>query len=317
MAILILNLHSAYMYLFEASDLAVAINQVAKIICNMSVPTFFFISALLFYRNCENKKYITVISGKIKTLVVPYICWNIICFPLKEIKNMITDGSVSISNAWELIYNILMSEYDPVLWFVRILFIYFIVYPIILAIVKKPAVCFSAILLIFLLNIYIGPTVGYSSLRYWLPIYLLGAYLGYWKKSEIFEKAPKPNYLHIGVSIILLLCVVTFAYLSDLGMYICRMISPLFYWVIGDVFLVDKTPFWGEKQSFFIYCTQMIFSIVAQKIWIFIFGNQSISAIFSNVGIPMILLFIIELVAYVFYKTAPKLYALLTGGRVA
>ena len=316
MAVLILNLHSAYMYLFEASDLAVAINQVVKIICNMSVPTFFFISALLFYRNCENKKYIKVISRKIKTLVVPYVCWNIICFPLKEIKNIITVGNVSVSNAWDVIYNILMSEYDPVLWFVRVLFIYFVIYPLIFAIVKKPAVCFSAILLIFLLNIYIGPTVGYSSFRYWLPIYMVGAYLGYWKKHKIFEKPSNLNYMHMGFAILLLLCIVTFAYLSNLGMYICRMISPLCYWVIGDVFLIDKTPFWVAKQSFFVYCTQMIFSIAAQKIWIFIFGNDSISAIFSNMGIPIILLIIIEIVAYLFYKIAPKFYALLIGGRV-
>lgn len=317
MAILILNLHSAYMYLFEASNLAVEINQVIKIICNMSVPTFFFISALLFYRNCEGKQYIKVILEKIKTLVIPYVCWNIICFPLKEIKNILTDGSVSVSNIWEIIYNILMSEYDPVLWFVRILFIYFIIYPIILAIVKKPVACFSAILLIFLLNIFIGPTVGYSSVRYWLPIYMLGAYLGYWKKNEIFENHIEPNYIHISFAVLVLLGIVTFAYLSDLGMYICRMVSPLCYWVIGDIFLTDKKTCWVEKQSFFIYCTQMIFSIVAQQIWIFIFGNKSISAIFSNIGIPMILLFVIGIVAYLFNKIAPKFYALLTGGRVA
>lgn len=317
MAILILNLHSAYMYLFDASDLAVIINQVAKIICNMSVPTFFFISALLFYRNCENKQYKTVVLGKLKTLIIPYICWNVICFPLKEIKNVLTTGAVTTSSVWEALCNILMSEYDPVLWFIRILFIYFLAYPILLAVIKKPVACFLSIFLIFSVNIYIGPTTGYSSIRYWLPIYMFGAYLGYWKNDKIFKKNSKINIniTHISVAIFILLGLIAFAYVSDYGMYICRMISPLCYWKIGDVFLTNKSPHWIEKQSFFIYCTQMIFSVFAQKIWILIFGNQSLSAIFSNIGIPIILLFIIGIVAYLFHKIAPRFYGFLTGGR--
>lgn len=317
MAILILNLHSAYMYLFETSDIAMIINQVVKIICNMSVPTFFFISALLFYRNCENKQYKNVVLGKLKTLIIPYVCWNIICFPLKEIKNVLTNGDVSTSSVGEAIWNILMSEYDPVLWFIRILFIYFLAYPIMLAIVKKPAICFSTILVLFFINIYIGPTTGYSSIRYWLPIYMLGAYLGYWKNDEFFKKTSKSKDTHISIAIFILIGLIAFAYVSDYGMYICRMISPLCYWKIGDIFLTDKSPYWIEKQSFFIYCIQMIFSVFAQKIWILTFGNQPLSAIFSNIGIPIMLLFIIAIVAYLFYKIAPKFYGFLTGGRNA
>lgn len=91
------------------------------------------------------------------------------------------------------------------------------------------------------------------------------------------------------------------------------MVSPLCYWILGDLFLIDKSSNWIVKQSFYIYCTQMIFSIISQKIWLIVFGNGIISAIFINLGIPVILLFVIALTAATFHK----LYSVLTGGRAA
>ena len=121
MAFLILNLHSVYMSLFQSKEITNAINQIIRIICNMSVPTFFFVSSLLFYRSCEKKCYKEVILEKVKTLLVPYVCWNIICFPLKELKNILSGEGISVTHIGEIIYKIFMSQYDPVLWFIRVL----------------------------------------------------------------------------------------------------------------------------------------------------------------------------------------------------
>ena len=43
LAFLILNLHSAYMELFDANNTVLVINQFVRIVCNMAVPTFFFV----------------------------------------------------------------------------------------------------------------------------------------------------------------------------------------------------------------------------------------------------------------------------------
>lgn len=317
MAFLILNLHSVYMSLFQSKEITNAINQIIRIICNMSVPTFFFVSSLLFYRSCEKKCYKEVILGKVKTLLVPYVCWNIICFPLKELKNILSGEGISVTHIGEIIYKIFMSQYDPVLWFIRVLFIYFLIYPLLLFIIKRPKVCFAIITFIFICNVYIGPVTGYSTLRYWLPIYMMGGYLGYWKKELIFDQNKRFKFPIYIIVVLLTIGIIGIAYFSDLGMYICRMISPLFYWVLGDIFLTEKKPHWIIKQSFYIYCSQMIFSIIPQKIWLAVFGNGNVSAIFSNLGIPLILTFVLALSAAIFHKLLPRVYGVLTGNRAS
>ena len=102
LACLILNLHSAYMDLFDTNQMALDINQVIRIICNMSVPTFFFISSLLFYHSCDDVKYINVVKKKMFSLLIPYLIWNIICFPLKEFKNYLFQGFITHKSAAEM-----------------------------------------------------------------------------------------------------------------------------------------------------------------------------------------------------------------------
>ena len=94
LAFLILNLHSAYMELFDTNNTVLVINQFVRIVCNMAVPTFFFVSAMLFYRSCKRKRYKEVIIAKTRSLLIPYLCWNIICFPLKEMKNVFGGGGL-------------------------------------------------------------------------------------------------------------------------------------------------------------------------------------------------------------------------------
>ena len=289
LAFLILNLHSAYMELFDTNNTVLVINQFVRIVCNMAVPTFFFVSAMLFYRSCKRKRYKEVIIAKTRSLLIPYLCWNIICFPLKEMKNVFGGGT--IASVPEIIRNILSSSYDPVLWFIRVLFIYFLFYPVNVCLLNKKKIYPFLIVVIFFINIYIGPKAGYATCRYWLPVYMLGAYIGL--QIVLFIWAMNNNY----------------------GLFVCRMISPIFYWVIADIFQNLRHPLWVMKQSFFYYCTQMIFSIVAQKIYLVIFGKSAISAIVSNVGIPFILMLILMCVALTFCKVWPKGYAFLTGGR--
>lgn len=119
----------------------------------------------------------------------------------------------------------------------------------------------------------------------------------------------------IGLAIIIQIILVFWAVQNSYGLFICRMVSPILYWIIADIFLISKSPKWVFKQTFFYYCAQMIFSIVAQKIYLFVFGKGVVSAILSNVGIPIILLGILVIVAFLFNKTMPRIYGFMTGGR--
>lgn len=195
----------------------------------MAVPTFFFVSALLFYKNCRVCDYVDIIRRKIRTLLVPYILWNLICWPLKEVKNILQYGEISETSPIIIVQKILISEWDPVLWFIRILFLYFLIYPVVLWVVKRKVLFWGTVLANVVLNIVIGPVTGYSTMRYWLPIYMVGAYLSYWHYDVVLGEH-KRNKTIIFLAILLQILFIMVAYKSDLGLYICRMISPLLIW---------------------------------------------------------------------------------------
>lgn len=316
LSVMILGQHSVYMELFNTNDLALTVNHAVRIFSNMAVPAFFFLSAILFYRNCESKRYVDVIKKKIKTLVVPYLCWNVICWPLKEYKNILTGGGVSSTNLFEVINKIIMSQWDPVLWFVRVLFFIILIYPVILWLVKNKRIFICFVLLNLSLNIYLGPTTGYSSVRYWLPIYMIGAYLSHWYGQQVL--APRTvtggikGYLLLALVQILL---IIFAMYSDLGLYVCRMVSPICFWGLTDMFAINSKPLWWMKQSFYYYSAQMIFSGVAQKIYTTIFGIEYFSAILANFVLPLILLTILIMTAYGLRFVCRPAWKILTGGR--
>ena len=253
LAFLILNLHSAYMELFDTNNTVLVINQFVRIVCNMAVPTFFFVSAMLFYRSCKRKRYKEVIIAKTRSLLIPYLCWNIICFPLKEMKNVFGGGT--IASVPEIIRNILSSSYDPVLWFIRVLFIYFLFYPVNVCLLNKKKIYPFLVVVIFFINIYIGPKAGYATCRYWLPVYMLGAYIGYWHHDRVFDvKETKIKYMNIAAAVALQIALFIWAMNNNYGLFVCRMISPIFYWVIADIFQNLRHPLWVMKQSFFYYC---------------------------------------------------------------
>lgn len=172
MALMIFCLHGVIIERFECSDWIVVLNHAIRVLCNASVSTFFFISAVLLYRNTE-RKYIDLVISKIKSLVIPYLAWSVILTIVKTLK-----GDYSPSDIATLTLDLLTAKNNSVLWFVRVLFTYILLYPIIRRIVMNRYICFSAVSFVFILNIVIGPTVGYSSPRYWFPIYLSGAWLG-------------------------------------------------------------------------------------------------------------------------------------------
>lgn len=64
------------------SDILIVLrNLISNTICHIAVPLFFIISGYLFFINIDSfnyKIYIRKLRGRFKTLVVPYLFWNLI-----------------------------------------------------------------------------------------------------------------------------------------------------------------------------------------------------------------------------------------------
>lgn len=316
LTLMIIGIHSLKIEEYTSVSIyAKTFYDLMMIIFNMGVPTFFFLSAILLYSKNKLPKYSELIKKKTKTLLIPYLLWNLIAFPLKIFKMFLNGESINYSFI-DIIKGIITSNWNTVLWFVGILYIYVLLYPIIKKIISKKILPFVLIIAVLIINFIIGPTSGYSTCRYWLPVYLLGAYLGYNKKNLILNRKKyfKNNIFYLLVAVFQFILIIL-AHLNSYCLYVCRTISPLTYWILSDIFLNTKKVYWYEKQTFFYYSAQLFIANYIFIIYEKIFGNGNISLIAGIVVLPIIILMFLIAGAYILNRYFNRIYNLLTGNR--
>lgn len=201
------------------------------IIPRIAVPTFFFISGYLFFYNFKewdwsiyNKK----IKKRIKTLVLPYIVWNLIPFlivvatgvSLAMVKGESLSETISFIQeySWHIFYDCKDMEttcinwlgenlkelgpYDFPLWFVRDLIVVSLLSPCIYYSIKK----FKLLVIVILFLAYISRIwtllPGFSITAFFF--FSLGAYFAL-NQLNIVAFATKYNKVFIPINIILLI----------------------------------------------------------------------------------------------------------------
>lgn len=183
LALLVVLIHTGYTS--DKNDFAFYLgNMISNNLANIAVPTFFFISGYLFfskYIKFEYKDYIAIIVKKSKTLLLPYIIWNLIMYIYIAAWHLISDGTLGDIQPWELYkifwakddgyvvtspfgyqFSILCSPICGVLWFIRDLMVVMLLSPLIWWIVRRLQM-WSIILFLVPWLFYIGvPIKGFG-----------------------------------------------------------------------------------------------------------------------------------------------------------
>lgn len=145
LTLLIVFMHSECLsYLNAPNEFIKLLIHGLLVITNVAVPTFFAISAYLFFKNYDNSKYWSKLKSRINSLVIPYFLWStiflIFFFVISKMPLFNSfDGSYTPieNNFLFFIKSIALAEYDGVLWYVQVLFIFVIISPLIYWICKK------------------------------------------------------------------------------------------------------------------------------------------------------------------------------------
>lgn len=162
----------------------------SKIVGNMAVPCFFFISGYLFFRNVESlsvKLYCDKLRRRVRTLLQPYLLWNILILALYAIGQMAFLSLFSGANTKIADYSVAewaqafwcvegtQSPINPPLWYIRDLMVMVVLSPILYCLMKNRVV--GALFLCVMLALAMVDVVPLVWLQ---PRYILLFGLGAW-----------------------------------------------------------------------------------------------------------------------------------------
>lgn len=328
--LLVLLLHSYYVEaeqfpLANAVQLMTGTNGISSI----AVPLFFFISGLLFFKNVLSiKDCIGGIKKRVRTLLVPYLIWNIV-FVCWFLVMAVIPGVSRFVNSDIFIHFSLEKPLEGLrflfvepaafhLWFLRDLMLYVITTPLL-----YPAVNRKPFLTLFFLVLLFG----------WVP----RCGIAYFYFGALIALHSSDEKINLNVSdLVVLLCAIVFfgKCMANLFPSIRElMVNPYiqqitcFCGIIMSWSLYDRVVSsckWSSdskvlsiisRYSFFIYLFhEPVFNII-KKLSLMVAGISDISLIALYFVNPVIMALLSVLVGYFIQKYLPKVYAVMVGGR--
>ena len=119
-------------------------------ISHIAVPVFFFLSGYLFLRGCDSwKKYGTKLKRRLRTVVVPYIIFNLIAIGVHCVKGRTL---IDVGEFWTMM---VVKPQDFPLWYLKALMILFLTVPP-LMMLKLKAVDYALVLVSMLAYLCYG-----------------------------------------------------------------------------------------------------------------------------------------------------------------
>lgn len=301
-----------------------------SLFCRAGVPSFYFISGLLFYKMTSGAEIKRKLKKRVRTLLIPYLIWNtlflfifyaMIHIPFIGDKMNMVNFELNISTVTRGIF---LSAFSP-LWFVKNLIVFVACAPLLYQIIKRKYLALGIFILLTGLSLFMH--APYQSLLWGIPVYLQGALMGYYFYSDkdnwhrdalrgrIPEKLRTPLILFL---LIILLCTYIPMYYNEANMTMYRYISPIILWTLVDLTLNEfiETNFYIKmwmKCTFFIYCTHYFLLNIMQKL--FVIYVEPSTTLFYFLMIATTLMTVGILIFTALKLNDNHLYKLMTGGR--
>lgn len=284
-----------------------------------AVPAFFFLSAVMFYRNYSGNKfdYLFKIRKRVYSLLVPYLIFN----TLGYFKHIIT--SHESFALWGLIKSIITSDTMP-LWFLRELFFLCLLAPIINKL-RNHYFIIGGVTVIVGIFAMCG-MIGYRSFLYWFPIYCIGASSSPLKLSQGNTLKIKNKNFSITVAVAIIMfswllpnSVDGNQYLGNLMFYMFRLTS-VFVLIITIGWIcqrktMTKTPSF-MRYSFWVYCVHFPLISLFQRGFQRIVINKSVGMnIIEYIATIAFAYVTAVFIAMALKKNMPFGWKILNGGR--
>lgn len=314
-AVLVVLLHSFSFNGGKADIFAYTIEFfLSRNIAQASVPTFFALSAFLFYRNFSYSRLLGKLKSRFRSLVIPYILWNIISMVIFFfISKLPFINTEPFSLGWDtLVEGIVFYGYNLVFWFVFQLILLTYLFPLLYPILKNKVLAITLFLL--LVCVYSMDTIQIWRIEIKAVIfYFFGAYFAVHHEKMVICRNK--------VSII----GVTAFLLSQILIYSSAAEEPFVYILTRICMIIAVFEFAGLLSkfelpallncSFPIYAMHNLILETFNKVFSFILEPSSNLILVDYFGSTIVTVLIIMVVNYGMAKYTPRVHNVLFGGR--
>ena len=307
-----------------------AASQLAQI----AVPGFFMISSYLFYRNFQLNKLIEKWSSRLRTILLPYLLWNVLYYAayaaatrIPAIRQFIGKPPVPLT-AGEFMEAVLHYGYNPVFWYLFQLILLILLAPVLYFLLKR-TVSGLTFLLLLILCLWKGlslPWLNLDALFYYSAAAFLA--LGRERFGNPLEHRPpkvlKERLKHIFCPIALLAFLFLLLQLSGLpgaplhDQPLHTVLTRL--WGVcmaaGFIRMIPLPPAADLiKNSFFLYAVHFPWVRLLNKSAALILPPTPASALIMFTLMPFFIILITWIISNIMKKILPRTYYVLSGGR--
>lgn len=294
-------------------------------LATIAVPLFYFISAILFYRNCDWANLPKKLYKRIFSLLIPYLLWNLlfvlIYFTIRKIPILAAKMNMikSLDTAKDWLLAIWHCRFTP-LWFIKYLIFFNLLSPIILLLIKNKWIGITAVIGFIVAGYFLEWSS--ISLQYNAAIYLGGAMIGkYLYTPGANDSGPilhKKHWYLLIPMYVLFVALYILSIKSYGALYLFKIAGPIIIWFSIDLIIpqyigstMKVKPWMG--YTFFIYATHQFLLNVEQAVVRSYLPGTPIVLNITFLITPVITLLVIVFIAKYFSKT--KVYYVMTGGR--
>lgn len=288
----------------------------------IAVPFFFLVSGFFFFRYSyyEKSLYINMIKKKARTLFIPFIFWNLV-----SIIPMYIGHKIPNNQPWFIYFiNLLYSDFNPPLWYIRnlmIMMLFVLLYDWIFLIDREYSkkqniniqhtlkMLLLATIFSYIIYIWYPMDTQIWSTEGWL-FFLLGGII---YNHKTFLTYHLPNYLGLSLFLLWMVSCFTNNY-TGWPNKIHLFLGLFLFWNILNKKLPSQFLHW-TKYSFFIYVTHFVGVKVIKTCLAHIFYRNEIIALITYLILPIIVIPIILWIGKQWNKKFPKLFFFITGGR--
>ena len=295
-------------------------------ITRFAVPMFFMLSGLSFFKNYDNKKYLTKIKARIFTLVIPYLLWNTIwmlweIFTSYSFLAKFSSGEPYPLTLTSILKGIFFYNCNIPFWFIFDLIIFSLAAPVVFLIIKNKYVGMISVIFLSIVSLF-GIHLPVDLFYYPMAIvfYLMGAIIGYHFYDFASKKSSKPMQI---ASLVFLAVYILAKNIAPQRMHINNYLAQILVytlasfslWNIADMFIEGIKPRAIYRRSFAIYAMHLPVAIVILKIFDFCTPQSQWLKIPKFIMMIITTLVIINFVCAFLEKFASKIYAILMGNR--